>query len=71
MKLYGDEFVVDKSYDRILRNRIAVFLNEISPKMAIQSALITTYGLKYNEYSGDFVNVVVMDDLFEQCVIPY
>ena len=35
MKLYGDEFVVDKSYDRILRNRIAVFLNEISPKMAI------------------------------------
>ena len=38
---------------------------EISSKMAIHSTLITTYGLKYNEYSGAFVNVIDMDALFD------
>lgn len=33
--------------------------------MAIHSTLITTYGLKYNEYSGAFVNVIDMDALFD------
>lgn len=65
IKFYGDEFSVDKNYDRILRSRTALLSKEISPKMAIHSTLITTYGLKYNEYSGDFVNVITMDDLFE------
>lgn len=65
MKFYGDELLVDKNYDKVIRNRISLLSEEISPKMAIHSTLITTYGLKYNEYSGDFVNVVDMDDLFE------
>ena len=65
MKFYGNEFVVDKNYDRILRNRIMLLEEEINSKMAIHSTLITTYGLKYNEYSGDFVKVITMDDLFE------
>lgn len=52
IKFYGDEVVVDKNYDRILRHRQALLAEEVSPKMAIHSTLITTYGLKYNEYSG-------------------
>lgn len=65
IKFYGNEFAVDKNYDKVLRNRISLLSNEISPKMAIHSTLITTFGLKYNEYSGDFVNVIDMDALFE------
>ncbi len=65
MKFYNDEFVVDKKYDRVLANRINTLEKEVSSKMAIHSTLITTYGLKYNEYSGDFVKVITMDDLFE------
>lgn len=65
IKFYGTEFAVDKSYDKVLRNRISLLSEEISKKMAIHSTLITTFGLKYNEYSGDFVNVIDMDDLFE------
>ena len=38
--------------DRILRHRQALLAEEVSPKIAIHSTLITTYGLKYNEYSG-------------------
>ncbi len=65
MKFYGGEFTVDKNYDQILRTRMLLLGKEISPKMAIHSVLITTFGLKYNEYSGDFVKVITMDDLFE------
>lgn len=65
IKFYGTEFAVDKNYDKVLRNRISLLSEEISPKMAIHSTLITTYGLKYNEYSGDFVNVINMDALFD------
>ena len=65
IKFYGDEVVVDKNYDRILRHRQALLAEEVSPKMAIHSTLITTYGLKYNEYSGDFIKVIDMNSLFE------
>ena len=65
MKFYGEEFSVDKNYDKVLRNRISLLSEELSPKMAIHSTLITTYGLKYNEYSGDFTNVIDMDALFD------
>lgn len=65
IKFYGDEFVVNKSYDKTIRSRISLLSQEISPKMAIHSTLITTFGLKYNEYSGDFVNVIDLDALFE------
>ena len=64
MKFYGTEFVVDKNYDKVLRNRLDLLSEYISPKMAIHSTLITTFGLKYNEYSGNFVKVIKMDDLF-------
>lgn len=65
IKFYGTEFTVDKNYDKILRNRMTLLSEEITSKMAIHSTLITTYGLKYNEYSGAFVNVIDMDALFD------
>ena len=65
IKFCGDEFSVDKSYDRILRNRCSVLQKHIPKKCAIRSTLITTYGLKENEYKWDFANVITMDDLFE------
>ena len=37
----------------------------VSPKISIYSTLITTFGLKQNEYSSVFVNTITMDDLFE------
>ena len=52
-------------YDKVLRNRVSLLLEELSPKMAIHSTLITTYGLKYNEYRGAFTNIIDMDALFD------
>lgn len=64
IKFYGTEFVVDKDYDRELRHRKSLLSAELSRKQVVHSILITTYGLKYNQYSGDFAAVVVLDDLF-------
>lgn len=65
IKFYSSEFSVDKNYDKVLRNRVLLLSSKLSRKMSVSSVLITTFGLKYNEYSGDFDNVILIDDLFD------
>ena len=65
IKFYGDLFSVDKSYDMVLRHRQGLLAKELSPKMIIHNTLITTFGLKHNEYSGIFSKAITMDDLFK------
>ena len=64
-KFYSNEFVVNKGYHRILINRQELLEKEISAGKAIHNTLITTYGLKYNEYSTFFDNVITMEALFD------
>ena len=64
IKFYGNDFIVNKEYHKTLMNRQELLSAELSPKVVIYNTLITTYGLKYNEYSSVFDNVIVMDDLF-------
>lgn len=65
MKFYGSYFTVDKKYHTILVSRQELLEEEISSKSVIHNVLITTKGLKYNEYSGFFDNVITLDDLFK------
>lgn len=64
IKFYSEEFTISKAYHQKIVHRINELMARASRKTAIHSTLVTTYGLKYNEYSGDFVNTVVLDDLF-------
>ena len=64
IKFYSDEFVVGRAYYRTIMRRQEILSQEISKKSVIHSTLITTYGLAYNEYSGDFDSVITMEDLF-------
>ena len=64
MKFYNDEFVVSKSYERVMVSRFNSLKECLPKRFAIHNTLVTTYGLKYNEYSGTFQNVVTIDDLF-------
>ena len=65
IKFYNDEFAVSKDYHLTLVRRRNM-LREMIPKRAtVHSTLITTYGLKHNEYYGDFIRIVTMDDLFK------
>ena len=65
-KFYNDEFSVDRNYHFTLVRRKNMVLDMVSPRIAVHNTLITTYGLKRNEYSGDFINIVTLEDLFEK-----
>lgn len=64
IKFYSDEFIVNKNYYKTILNRLELIQSKISPKMSVHSTLITTYGLKRNEYSGAFIKTITFDDLF-------
>ena len=64
-KFYSNEFVVNKGYYHTLINRQGLLEKELSADKVIHNTLITTYGLKYNEYSTFFDNVITMEELFD------
>ncbi len=64
IKFYSGEFTVSKDYHKILVHRQEILSNAVPKKKVVHGTLITTYGLAYNEYSGDFVQVITLDDLF-------
>lgn len=64
IKFYGNDFSVNKDYHKTLINRQELLSKELSQRVIIHNTLITTYGLKYNEYSSDFDSVITLEDLF-------
>ena len=66
IKFCNDEFAVDKDYHFTLVRRKNLVLEKIPKKYAVHNTLITTYGLKRNEYYSDFTNTITMDALFTQ-----
>ncbi len=66
MKFYSGDFTVDKSYHTTLINRQKLLSTLIPRKSVIHGTLITTYGVTYNEYSGDFVKVITLKELFKE-----
>ena len=64
IKFYSDEFVANREchFSLVRKERL---LREVIPKKAsIHNTLITTFGLSKKEHFSDFVNVIVLDDLF-------
>lgn len=66
LKYYSGDYEVNKTYYKTLIEREGLLAKAMPPKKVIHDTLVTTFGLKYNEYSGIFTKVVVLDDLFEQ-----
>ena len=66
IKFYNDEFAVNKDYHLTLTRRRNLLLEIIPKRSTVHNTLITTYGLKHNEYYGDFIRVITMDDLFDR-----
>ncbi|MBO4395749.1 MAG: AAA family ATPase [Eubacterium sp.] len=65
IKFYSDDFTVDKDYYRVMLRRQDILLKMVSKTTAIHSTLITTFGLKHNEYSGVFTNAITLEELFD------
>lgn len=64
MKFSQGEYTITSDYDAKLR--FNTFRSVTSTRKALQSVLVTTYGLTDNKYSGDIHDVVVLDDLFRE-----
>lgn len=64
MKYCQSEFVLTEKYEQHIRERNATFAHFTKAKEALHTVLVTTYGLKQNQYSGCIYAVVTMEDLF-------
>jgi len=64
MKFCDDDFSINASYDKNLRHKLSAFMEETKCKSAPHLTIVTTYGLKFNEYAGRVQNVITMEDLF-------
>jgi hypothetical protein len=66
MKFGEDEFVIDKKYAGDLRNKVQTFRRVTSTRKALFLTLVTTYGVKANEYQAELVqNSITADALFD------
>lgn len=64
IKFYNKSFTVNKSYYNKILERTDMLVEMIPSNATVQSTLITTAGLTQNEYSGAFVKVITLDELF-------
>ena len=66
IKYSSSEFLIDKNYDKALRNKRHAFAIETKTRKAIHLTMITTYGLVHNEYRGGVQSEITFDDLFAE-----
>lgn len=64
MKFSMSTFNIDRKYDEVLRHKKALFKEETKTKKALHTTMITTFGLRENQYSGNVANDFKMDVLF-------
>ena len=64
MKYASSEYTIDKAYDLNLRNKRAAFIAETRTRKAVQTTMITTYGLSKNAYQAGIPFEVTLDELF-------
>jgi hypothetical protein len=65
IKFSSEPYTITKAYSEKLRQKIGIFKSETNTRKAVWLAMMTTFGLKKNEYSGSLVqNDLNMDCLF-------
>lgn len=66
MKYAASAYTIDKKYAGELENKVDVFREQTKTKKSLFITMVTTFGLKDNEYASRLVtNIVKMDALFE------
>ena len=65
MKFSEAEFTINKSYAKVLRERIATFRRVTKTKKAVFQTFVTTHGVKPNAYATELVDSsVTLESLF-------
>ena len=53
------------------RSRKARFIEETNTRKAVHITMVTTYGVRHNEYFNDIQSQVTLDDLFAEVLLLY
>ena len=64
IKFTSGLFEIDKTQYEQLRNKSAAFSATTHTRKAVQTTMITTFGLVKNSYASEIVSEVLLDDLF-------
>ncbi len=64
MKFSVSPFIIDKKYDAELRNKVGTFKSETKTRKSIFTTMVTTFGIKANNYSGNIQSELNMAALF-------
>jgi hypothetical protein len=64
IKFSNNEFIITKNYENNLHNKITSFKEETKTKKAVHLVLLTTFGVKQNQYAGMVQKELVFNDLF-------
>lgn len=65
MKYSTDPYEITAGYEKELKNKISVFINETGCKKVVHLILILMHGLKENIYSSVVVRVITGDEIFD------
>ncbi|MEM6395648.1 MAG: ATP-binding protein [Bacteroidota bacterium] len=65
IKFSAGQYTIDKAYSVNLRNKIESYKDSLRPRKSVFLSMLTTFGIKENQYSNSLVEVsLTMDDLF-------
>jgi len=66
MKFAQTEYALTQQYEMELRNKMSLFAEKTRTRKGISIVMVTSYGLKRNEWANSIQRQVTMDDLFAE-----
>ena len=66
IKWWDGPFTISRKYRETLENKIESFRSQLKLRRTLHLVMITTFGLRHNEYSSIVQNEVTTHDLFEK-----
>jgi len=64
IKFAQGEYELTESYDKALRNKLATFVAHSGTRKGVSLLMITSFGLKRNQWANNIPIQLTMDDLF-------
>ena len=64
IKYSQGEYEISEAYDKVLREKLSIFQQATKTKKGVSLLMITSYGLKHNQWANSIHIQLTMDDLF-------
>lgn len=65
IKYAQGEYELTEAYEKSLQNKLATFIAHSGTKKGVSLLMLTSYGMKQNQWANNIPNKLTMDDLFK------